>query len=139
MIEVGVFDIGTLTSMSFKELPGGQYIPDADLAEIHRQAQQITLRQIERTVLADRLGYDYYWNSEHHFNTEATELSPNPLQLQTAAAALTKRIRLGQIANIVSWHHPLRLAEQIAILDIISGGRIEVGLGRGYQSRETET
>ena len=60
------------------------------------------------------------------------------MQTQTAIAALTKRIRLGQTANILTWHHPVRLAEQAAILDVISGGRLEFGLGRGYQPRETE-
>lgn len=56
-----------------------------------------------------------------------------------AIASQTKRIRLGQAANIITWHHPLRLAEQIAMLDVVSGGRVECGIGRGYQPRENET
>ena len=59
--------------------------------------------------------------------------------VQMAVAAHTKRIRLGQAANIIVWHHPVRLAEQIALLDVISGGRVECGIGRGYQPRENET
>ena len=66
-------------------------------------------------------------------------MSPNPLMVQMAVAAHTKRIRLGQAANIIVWHHPVRLAEQIATLDVISGGRVECGIGRGYQPRENET
>ena len=72
-------------------------------------------------VLADRTS----------FPTEAEEMSPNPLMVQTAIAAHTRRIRLGQAANIIVWHHPVRLAEQIATLDVISGGRVECGIGRG--------
>ncbi|MEA2743776.1 MAG: hypothetical protein QOG25_2147, partial [Acetobacteraceae bacterium] len=66
-------------------------------------------------------------------------MSPNPLFTQMAIAAQTKKIRLGQCANIVVWHHPVRIAEQIAQLDVISGGRVECGMGRGYQPRENET
>jgi alkanesulfonate monooxygenase SsuD/methylene tetrahydromethanopterin reductase-like flavin-dependent oxidoreductase (luciferase family) len=67
------------------------------------------------------------------------EMSPNPLMVQMSVAAHTKRIRLGQAANIIVWHHPVRLAEQIATLDVISGGRVDCGIGRGYQPRENET
>jgi len=60
------------------------------------------------------------------------------LMTEMAIAALTKRIRLGQAANILTWHHPVRIAEQAAMLDVISGGRLDFGMGRGYQPRETE-
>ena len=56
-----------------------------------------------------------------------------------AIAARTSRLRLGQLANILSWWHPLRIAEQAAMLDVLSGGRLEFGIGRGYQNRETES
>ena len=55
-----------------------------------------------------------------------------------SAAAQTRRIRLGQAANIITWHHPLRLSEQIAMLDVVSGERVECGIGHGYQPRENE-
>jgi alkanesulfonate monooxygenase SsuD/methylene tetrahydromethanopterin reductase-like flavin-dependent oxidoreductase (luciferase family) len=61
------------------------------------------------------------------------------VMVQMSVAAHTKHIRLGQAANIIVWHHPVRLAEQIATLDVISGGRAEYGIGRGYQPRENET
>src|SRR4029079_16493787 len=95
--------------------------------------------QVRRAVLADKVGFDYYWLTGHHFGVEGAEMSTTPLQMGTAIAALTRRIRIGQLANIVAFHHPLRLAEQIAILDNLSGGRAEVGLGRGDQGREAET
>src|SRR5260370_28138437 len=66
-------------------------------------------------------------------------MSPNPLMVQMSVAAPTKRLRLGQAAKIIVWHHPVRLAEQIATLDVISGGRVECGIGRGYQPRENDT
>jgi alkanesulfonate monooxygenase SsuD/methylene tetrahydromethanopterin reductase-like flavin-dependent oxidoreductase (luciferase family) len=138
MIEIGIFDTGS-TDLPFKKTANGVHVTDAAFPEIQEAAKRLTVEQIRRTVLAEELGYDLYWNSEHHFNFEGTELSPNPIQTQTAVAALTKKIRLGQMANILTWHHPVRFAEQLAILDIISGGRVECGIGRGYQSRETET
>src|SRR5438046_9905971 len=85
------------------------------------------------------LGFQSFWLTEHHFQPEGAEMSPNRLMVQMAVAAHTKRIRLGQAANIIVWHHPVRLAEQIALLDVISDGRVECGIGRGYQPRENET
>ncbi|MDX6685646.1 MAG: hypothetical protein QOF86_1774 [Baekduia sp.] len=138
MIEVGIFDSGA-TDLPFRKTPSGQRVIDGSLADLHGSAARLQAAQVRRAVLADRVGFDYYWLTEHHFGIEGAELSPNPIQVGTAIAALTKRIRIGQLANIVSFHHPLRLAEQLAILDNLSGGRAEVGLGRGYQGREAET
>jgi alkanesulfonate monooxygenase SsuD/methylene tetrahydromethanopterin reductase-like flavin-dependent oxidoreductase (luciferase family) len=138
MIEVGIFDTGSM-DLPAKRTASGIRVPDGTLADIHTAAQRLTLHQIRRCVLADRLGFNYFWMSEHHFGTEGAELSSNPLQSETAMAVLTNRIHLGQLANILAFWNPLRLAEQIAILDVISGGRVEVGFGRGYQSREAET
>jgi alkanesulfonate monooxygenase SsuD/methylene tetrahydromethanopterin reductase-like flavin-dependent oxidoreductase (luciferase family) len=138
VIEVGIFDSGA-TDLPFHKTSSGQRVIDGTLADMHDSARRLQAAQVRRAVLADRLGYDYYWLTEHHFGTEGAELSPNPIQIGTAIAALTRRIRIGQLANIVAFHHPLRLAEQLAILDNLSGGRTEVGLGRGYQGREAET
>ncbi|MFL5846628.1 MAG: LLM class flavin-dependent oxidoreductase [Solirubrobacteraceae bacterium] len=138
MIEVGIFDTGAM-DLAHRKTANGTRIVDGSLADIHEAARRLTRNQIRRAVLADRLGFDYFWMSEHHFNTEGAELSSNPLQSQTAIAMLTKRLRLGQLANITAFWHPLRLAEQIGILDVLSGGRVEVGVGRGYQAREAET
>lgn len=138
MIELGIFD-GGATDLPFKRTASGMRVVDATLAEQRIASQRLQQAQVRRGVLADRLGFDYYWMTEHHFGVEGAELSTNPVQLETAIAALTERIRLGQMANILGFWHPLRLAEQIAILDILSGGRAEVGIGRGYQGREAET
>jgi alkanesulfonate monooxygenase SsuD/methylene tetrahydromethanopterin reductase-like flavin-dependent oxidoreductase (luciferase family) len=138
MIEIGIFDGGS-TDLPFAKTPSGQRVVDGTLKDLHASYASMQAAQVRRAVIADRVGFDYYWLTEHHFGVEGAELSTNPLQIGTAMAALTKRIRLGQLANIVAFHHPLRLAEQIAILDNLSGGRVEVGLGRGYQAREAET
>src|SRR5712691_3624054 len=138
MIEVGVFHNGA-SDLPVKKTRGGVTVNDGDLAATHEAAQRTTIAQVRQAALADRLGFHYWFQTEHHFQPEGAEYSPNPLQVETAIAALTKRIRLGQAANIITWHHPVRIAEQAALLDVISGGRVEFGIGRGYQPRENET
>ncbi len=108
------------------------------LEEVNRESQQILRNQVEQGVLAEELGYDYYFLTEHHFEPEGPEFGGNPILTQVAIAARTEKIRLGQAANILSWWHPLRLAEQAAMLDVLSNGRLEFGVGRGFQPRETE-
>lgn len=137
MIELGVFHNGA-SDLPVKITDDGVAINSGDLRATQESAVRTQIDQIRQGVLAEQLGFDYFFLTEHHFQPEGAEDSPNPLQTQTAIAALTKRIRLGQTANIITWHHPVRLAEQAAILDVVSGGRLEFGLGRGYQPRETE-
>jgi alkanesulfonate monooxygenase SsuD/methylene tetrahydromethanopterin reductase-like flavin-dependent oxidoreductase (luciferase family) len=90
----------------------------------------------EQAVYCDRAGFDSIWYTEHHFGHEGYELIPNPLLMGADIAARTKRIRIGQAANIITFWHPLRLAEDIALLDQLSGGRVEIGIGRGLYGRE---
>jgi alkanesulfonate monooxygenase SsuD/methylene tetrahydromethanopterin reductase-like flavin-dependent oxidoreductase (luciferase family) len=85
---------------------------------------------------ADQAGYHSIWYTEHHFGHEGFELIPNPVQMGTDIAARTSTIRIGQAANIVTFWNPLRLAEDLAMLDQLSGGRVEVGVGRGLYGRE---
>jgi alkanesulfonate monooxygenase SsuD/methylene tetrahydromethanopterin reductase-like flavin-dependent oxidoreductase (luciferase family) len=96
------------------------------------QAYAETLGQIE---LADRLGYGCAWLVEHHFLRGYSHAS-KPELLLAAAAARTGRIRLGHAIIPLPLHHPVHVAERIATLDIISGGRLEVGIGRGFSPRE---
>lgn len=137
MIEVGVFHNGA-SDLPVMVTDGGVAINKGNLQATQESAARIQVNQIRQGVLADQLGFEYFFMTEHHFQPEGAEYSPNPLQTETAIAALTSRIRLGQAANILTWHHPVRIAEQAAMLDVISGGRLEFGLGRGYQPRETE-
>ena len=85
----------------------------------------------QQTVLAEELGFEAMWLGEHHFGPYGIGDLPNPILLGADLAARTSRIRIGQMANIAPWWHPIRLAEDLAILDNLTEGRIEVGFGRG--------
>jgi alkanesulfonate monooxygenase SsuD/methylene tetrahydromethanopterin reductase-like flavin-dependent oxidoreductase (luciferase family) len=85
---------------------------------------------------AEDAGFWSIWYTEHHFGHEGYEIVPNPVVMATDIAARTSRIRIGQAANIITFWHPLRLAEDLALLDQLSGGRLEVGVGRGLYGRE---
>jgi len=84
----------------------------------------------------DKNDWNSIWFTEHHFNHEGMESSPNPLMICTDIAARTKKIRLGQACNVITFWNPIRLAEDIAALDHLSKGRVEVGIGRGVYGRE---
>jgi luciferase family oxidoreductase group 1 len=88
---------------------------------------QNSLAQIE---LADRLGYDYAWVVEHHFLEEYSHSSA-PEVFLGAASQRTRRIRLGHGIVQLPTNHPIRVAERVATLDLLSGGRVELGLGEG--------
>jgi len=87
-------------------------------------------------VYCDKKNWDSIWFTEHHFNHEGMEACPNPLMMCTDIAARTKQIRLGQACNVITFWNPIRLAEDIAALDHLSNGRVEVGIGRGVYGRE---
>lgn len=137
MIEIGVFHNGA-SDLPPVRTKDGTVCNDGSLQEVHTAAQRTIVNQIRQGILADKLGFDYWFQTEHHFQPEGAEMSPNPLASEMAIAANTRRIRLGQAANIITWHHPIRIAELAAMLDVVSGGRVEVGVGRGYQPRESE-
>ena len=85
---------------------------------------------------ADDLGFDTMWLTEHHFQFEGYEVLPNLIMFGQHLASQTKNLRLGQMFNVVPQWHPLRLAEDFALADIITGGRMEFGVGRGTVPRE---
>ena len=85
----------------------------------------------EQVVLAEELGYHAVWIGEHHFGPYGIGDIPNPMLVGADIAARTSRIRIGQMASIAVWWHPIRLAEDIAILDQLTKGRVEAGFGRG--------
>ena len=84
--------------------------------------------------LAEPLGFDSLWSLEHHFTGYA--MSPSPTQLLSYYAGRTKRIALGTAVIVLPWHDPVRVAEQIALLDVLCGGRCLFGFGRGAASVE---
>ncbi len=99
---------------------GGGLTPDKTLDDFREQC-----------VLADELGYHAVWIGEHHFGHYGLGDLPNAILIGADIAARTKNLRIGQMANIAVWWHPIRLAEDIAILDNLTKGRVEAGFGRG--------
>ncbi|MEX2206427.1 MAG: LLM class flavin-dependent oxidoreductase [Myxococcota bacterium] len=89
----------------------------------------------EQAVLADELGYDSISFTEHHFHVEGFELSNNPVLLDLFVGMQTKRIRVGQLGIVLPASNPVRVAEDIAMLDHMTGGRANAGFARGYQRR----
>lgn len=83
----------------------------------------------EQARHAERLGYDSFWLPENHFNPGAI---PDPLMLLAAVAAGTQKIRLATTSYLLPLRNPLLAAEQVAVLDQLSGGRVTLGIGRGY-------
>jgi alkanesulfonate monooxygenase SsuD/methylene tetrahydromethanopterin reductase-like flavin-dependent oxidoreductase (luciferase family) len=87
----------------------------------------------------DEHEYSILWLAEHHFQHEGYECIPNIMMVAVHLAHLTTRLRIGCGFNITPMWHPLRLAEDFATADILTGGRVVFGVGRGYHSREVET
>ncbi len=87
-------------------------------------------RVLQRIDIMDRSGgYDAVWLAEHHFNTYS--VCPSVHLMGMLVAARTKRLRIGTAVSVASMYHPLRLAEEVALLDVLSGGRVNWGAGRG--------
>ena len=93
----------------------------------------------ESAIFMEDLGYDILWMAEHHFQREGYECIPNLLILSQYLAQHTKRIKFGCGFNVLPMWHPLRLAEDFAMVDILTGGRVIFGVGRGYHTREVES
>ena len=93
-------------------------------------------RGVEITQAAEELGFRNMWLAEHHFSTYG--YISRPVMFALHLADRTRRIRIGTAVIVLPLHHPLIVAEEIATADILSGGRLDVGLGRGYQHYEFE-
>lgn len=131
---------------------GSLYAGHVDLGDIGLEATPVNERWFpdehlatifDRTAvmaqLMDRVGYDSFWLAEHHFQREGNETVPNLLLFYVHLAHLTENLRFGCGFNISPMWHPLRLAEDFATADRLTGGRIIFGVGRGYHSREVDT
>ena len=90
----------------------------------------------EISIFCDENKWDSIWFTEHHFNHEGMESCTNPLMMGADVAARTSNIKIGQACNVITFHNPIRLAEDIAFLDQLSQGGVEVGIGRGVYGRE---
>jgi alkanesulfonate monooxygenase SsuD/methylene tetrahydromethanopterin reductase-like flavin-dependent oxidoreductase (luciferase family) len=92
---------------------------------------------LEQMLAAEALGYSSVWIAEHHFNDYG--LCPSPPVLAAFVAARTTTLRLGMGVSLLPLHHPVDLAEQLAVLDVVSGGRLDVGIGRGGTLQDYQT
>jgi alkanesulfonate monooxygenase SsuD/methylene tetrahydromethanopterin reductase-like flavin-dependent oxidoreductase (luciferase family) len=92
---------------------------------------------LEQMLAAEALGYHSVWIAEHHFNDYG--LCPAPQVLAANLAARTTTLRLGMGVSLLPLHHPVDLAEQLAVLDVVSGGRLDVGIGRGGTLQDYQT
>jgi alkanesulfonate monooxygenase SsuD/methylene tetrahydromethanopterin reductase-like flavin-dependent oxidoreductase (luciferase family) len=92
---------------------------------------------LEQMLAAESLGYHSVWIAEHHFNDYG--LCPAPPVLASFVAARTTALRLGMGVSLLPLHHPVELAEQLAVLDVVSGGRLDVGIGRGGTLQDYQT
>ena len=90
----------------------------------------------EIATYCDENHWDSIWFTEHHFSHEGMEICPNPLMISSDIAARTKNLRIGQAASVITFWNPIRVAEDIALLDKVSNGRVEAGIARGIYGRE---
>jgi len=98
--------------------------------------RQFVREELMQLELAAELGFESIWITEHHFSDYS--ISPNPLVYLTYLAGRHARVRLGTQVIVVPWHDPVRLCEEIVLLDHVSGGRALLGFGRGLARREYE-
>jgi len=102
----------------------------------HKPYHELLDETREITEYCDQNKWDSIWYTEHHFNHEGMESCTNPLMMGADAAARTNQIRIGQACNVITFHNPIQMAEDVALLDQLSKGRVEVGIGRGIYGRE---
>src|SRR5437879_5863776 len=126
-MKVSLFYLPSIGSRA--EIEGG-------LAGLRPELYQRMLADLSAQArLADALGYDSISFTEHHFHVEGFELSTNPVLLDLFVGMQTKRIRVGQLGIVLPAENPIRVAENIAMLDHMTGGRANAGFARGYQRR----
>ena len=105
--------------------------PDNKLSDAEVYAEELRLAE-----MAEPLGFDSLWSVEHHFDDYT--MCPDVLQLLTYFAGRTRRVKLGSMVVVLPWHDPVRVAEQVSLLDHVSNGRLILGLGRGLARIEYE-
>jgi alkanesulfonate monooxygenase SsuD/methylene tetrahydromethanopterin reductase-like flavin-dependent oxidoreductase (luciferase family) len=106
-------------------------------AEWHRSDHEVYQAHIKRAVMGEKLGFTHVWTSEHHFSPGAW--SPSQFPILAAIAQQTEKIRVGTYVLLVPFHNPICAAEDAATVDIISNGRLELGVGPGSHPLEFAT
>ncbi|MBV9577051.1 MAG: LLM class flavin-dependent oxidoreductase [Chloroflexi bacterium] len=107
-----------------------------------RRYTQTDYRRVYRDLTAyaqhaEQLGFDSMWTAEHHFQNHGFEVVPNVVLLNAVLAERTQRIRFGSLVHVLTSWHPVRFAEDFALADVLSGGRMLCGLGRGTEPKES--
>ena len=124
------------TSLFYLPSVGSQTDIEQGKAGLRGPLYDQMLREVtEQAKLADVLGYDSISFTEHHFHVEGFELSNNPIMLDLFIGLQTRRLRVGQLGVVLPANNPIRVAEDIAMLDHMTGGRANAGFARGYQRR----
>ncbi|TFZ04471.1 LLM class flavin-dependent oxidoreductase [Ramlibacter rhizophilus] len=100
----------------------------------HQTSQQVISNSIEQTIVAEQAGFNSAWYAEHHFNNYS--LSPSPLMMVAHMAGQTQRIRLGTAVCILPLYQPARFLAEVGFADTVSNGRLDLGVGSGYQEFE---
>jgi natural product biosynthesis luciferase-like monooxygenase protein len=113
----------------------GYYILNTYVPELDGASPELYARWLEQIDAAENLGFDSLWVTEHHFRYFGGML-PNPQLLLAAAAGRTQRMRLGAAVSLLPMHHPVRIAEDFAMVDLVSNGRLDFGAGRGMHPLE---
>jgi len=113
----------------------GYYLLNTYVPELDGASTTLYGHWLEQIDAAEDLGFDSLWVTEHHFRLFGG-MMPSPQMLLAAAAQRTRRMRLGSAVSLVPVHHPIRLAEEYAMLDLLSEGRLNFGAGRGMSVQE---
>jgi alkanesulfonate monooxygenase SsuD/methylene tetrahydromethanopterin reductase-like flavin-dependent oxidoreductase (luciferase family) len=96
--------------------------------------ESVYARALQRIEVMDRTGYDAVWLAEHHFTRYS--VCPSVHLMGVHVANRTRNLRIGTAVSLAAFYHPLRLAEEVALLDVLSGGRVNWGAGRGFDRNE---
>jgi natural product biosynthesis luciferase-like monooxygenase protein len=113
----------------------GYYILNTYVPELDGESSELYAHWLEQIDAAEDLGFDSLWVTEHHFRYFGG-MMPSPAVILAAAAQRTKRLRLGASVSILPMHNPLRIAEEFAMVDLLSNGRLNFGAGRGMHPTE---
>jgi alkanesulfonate monooxygenase SsuD/methylene tetrahydromethanopterin reductase-like flavin-dependent oxidoreductase (luciferase family) len=135
---IAKFDSSYVGSVDL-ENPGYRGTPINDRHYSNAELADVLHKAVAYAKTMDGLGYDTFWMAEHHFQPEGTECIPNLLMMAMHLAGVTKNLRIGCGFNVVPMWHPLRLAEDYAMADVLTGGRVIFGVARGYHTREVES
>ena len=113
----------------------GYYILNTYVPELDGESPELYARWLEQIDAAENFGFDSLWITEHHFRYFGG-MMPSPPVMLAAAAQRTKKMRLGAAVTILPMHNPLRIAEEFAMVDLLSNGRLNFGAGRGMHPAE---